>query len=165
LRRFCAEVHAFEPQRILFNMLAGSIALNGWLNVYCYNVALGQGEGEVEIPQYDYNKPLSFGSIEFDGVQKEPLTQSRGKSDRKEFVPLKLLDDYRFRRIDVLKIDVEGMELAVLAGAYETIQRCRPVLFIEHAKSVKAVLQSVIESLGYVVEEHGTMDFICLPLD
>ena len=25
----CAEVHAFEPQPIIFNMMAGSVALNG----------------------------------------------------------------------------------------------------------------------------------------
>ena len=48
------QVHSFEPQRIIFNMLAGSVALNCLLNVHCHNLALGDHEGQVEIPQYDY---------------------------------------------------------------------------------------------------------------
>src|SRR5215472_8442470 len=51
-------VHAFEPQRIIFNMLCGSIALNS----HCYNMAVGDRQGSIEIPQFDYSKPLSFGS-------------------------------------------------------------------------------------------------------
>lgn len=33
--------------------------------------------------------------------------------------------------VDFIKIDVEGMEVQVLAGLAETIARCRPVVFIE----------------------------------
>jgi FkbM family methyltransferase len=34
-------------------------------------------------------------------------------------------------RFDLIKIDVEGMEMEVLAGLQETVARCRPLLFIE----------------------------------
>jgi tRNA1(Val) A37 N6-methylase TrmN6 len=47
------KVHAFEPQRLIYNLLVGSVALNALTNVYCHNVALGNREGRVEIPQYD----------------------------------------------------------------------------------------------------------------
>lgn len=165
LRRFCSQVHAFEPQRIIFNMMAGSVALNGWMNVHCYNVALGRGHGNIEVPQFDYNKALSFGSIEFGPEQKERLTQERIRNPlRKEFVPIVPLDSYVFERVDILKIDVEGMELDVLAGAEHTINRCRPILFIEHGKSNKGILQTVLESMEYVVEEHGPFDFLCTPI-
>ena len=33
------------------------------------------------------------------------------------------LDSFRFPRLDLLKIDVEGMELEVLAGAAQCISR------------------------------------------
>src|SRR2546430_15676743 len=72
-------VHAIEAQRVIFNMLAGSVALNSHLNVYCYNVALGDHEGQIEIPQFDYSKPLNFGSIEFGPQQTEKLAQPRGQ--------------------------------------------------------------------------------------
>lgn len=167
LRRFCAEVHAFEPQRIIYNMICGSIALNGWQNVYCYNVALGRADngGDIEVPQFDYNKTLSFGSIEFGEEQKERLAQQRQHNvSRLEYVPLRTLDSYNFARIDVMKIDVEGMELDVLAGAAKTIERCRPVILIEHGKSNKGVLRTVLYSLQYDVQESGVFDFLCTPL-
>lgn len=164
VRRFCAEVHAFEPQRIIFNMMCGSVALNGWLNVRCYNVALGRGPGQVEVPQFDYNKALSFGSVEFGPEQREQLSQARAHvAARVEYVELRTLDSYNFPRIDVLKIDVEGMELAVLAGASETIDRCRPIILIEHGKSDKGILRAVLEAKAYEVEDSGTFDFLCTP--
>ena len=41
------------------------------------------------------------------------------------------LDDLGFERVDLLKIDVEGMEFDVLQGMADTLRRCRPVLMIE----------------------------------
>ena len=41
------------------------------------------------------------------------------------------LDDLGFERVDLLKIDVEGMEFDVLHGMADTLRRCRPVLMIE----------------------------------
>ncbi len=40
-------------------------------------------------------------------------------------------DDILRRRVDFIKMDVEGMELRALAGLSETISRYRPRLFIE----------------------------------
>ena len=71
------KVHAFEPQRVLFHMLAGSVALNSLTNVFCHHLAVGDREGSVEIPQFDYSQPLNFGSIEFTAEQHEPLNQLR----------------------------------------------------------------------------------------
>lgn len=48
-------------------------------------------------------------------------------------VPCKRLDDVlpNNHRVDFLKVDVEGAECAVLAGARETIRRCRPLILFE----------------------------------
>jgi FkbM family methyltransferase len=157
------KVHAFEAQRVLFNMLAGSIALNSLLNVYCYHVALGDHEGVVEIPQFDYFSPLNFGSIEFTGEQRERLTQERGHDPaRADYVPLAPLDRFKFERLDLLKIDVEGMEKQVLEGAAETIGRCQPVIFAECLKSNRAELRGLLARWEYTVYE-SAMNFLCIP--
>jgi FkbM family methyltransferase len=164
MRKFCQEVHAFEPQRIIHNMMAGSIALNGWLNVYAYNIALGDFNGEIELPQFDYNKSLSFGSIEFGKEQNERVEQQRSHhKGRVEYVELRRLDFYEFPRVDVLKIDAEGMEIDVLRGAIATIDRCRPIMMVEHLKSPKEALHAALHGLGYKVEDVGD-DFMCYPL-
>ena len=43
-------MHAFEPQRRNFLMLAGNVALNGLDNVVCHQKAVGDAMGEIRLP-------------------------------------------------------------------------------------------------------------------
>jgi FkbM family methyltransferase len=157
------EIHAFEPQRVIFNMLAGTMALNGLTDVHCYNLAVGDQQGMIEVPQFDYNRPLNFGSIEFGADQREKLTQQREHDPKRvEFVAQTTLDLFEFDRTQMIKIDVEGMEMAVLEGAAKTIERCRPVLFVEYIKSDKDKLKERLSSMQYDVHDVG-MNFLCIP--
>ena len=159
------KVHAFEPQRILFNMLAGTMALNSLTNVHCHHVAVGDRVGEIEVPQFNYHQPLNFGSIEFGPSQRERLTQERGNDPaRFETVALTTLDRFAFPRVDLLKIDAEGMEHQVLTGAAATIERCRPVMFVEHTKAGTEALRHRLQCLNYQVHEAGP-NFLCIPAE
>lgn len=163
LRPYCSKVYAFEAQRVIYNMLAGSIALNGWLNVFCKNVALGRKYGEIKVPQFDYEQALSYGSVEFGRDQLEPIGQVPLQDTSKlEYVPVYPLDSYNFPRVDAIKIDVEGMEIDVLQGASNTIQLTRPVMLIEHLKCVKCDLEQAISDLNYNYIDIG-MDYLCTP--
>lgn len=158
-----AKVHAFEPQRILFNMLAGSVALNGSTNIFCHNLAAGAEEGRAELPQFDYNAPLNFGSVEFGSQQTEQLSQDRQRDPTKrEFVDLATIDSFDFSDVRLIKIDVEGMEQQVLAGAEKTIRRCRPLMFIEYLKNDRQQLTERIAALGYFVVVVD-INFLCIP--
>lgn len=46
------------------------------------------------------------------------------------------LDDYRLNDVTLIKVDVEGHQAAVLAGAALTIERCRPALLIEGSADI-----------------------------
>jgi FkbM family methyltransferase len=156
-------IHAFEAQRVIFNMLAGTMALNGLTNVHCHNVALGDREGKIEIPQYDYNRELNFGSIEFGGQQTETLGQNPVRDpSRVEYVRLTTIDRFEFEGVNLIKIDVEGMELAVLDGTAKTIARCRPVMYIEFVKCDKAALRQRIVSMDYEVHQIA-LNYLCVP--
>lgn len=115
------KVIAVEPQRQIAYMLAGTVALNDLRHVEVRNVALGAEAGEVFIPPLDYGRAQNFGSLEVD----------KFSADQGEAVKRETLDSWNLARLDFLKIDVEGMEAAVLAGALDTITRCRPVMSIE----------------------------------
>ena len=59
------------------------------------------------------------------------------------------IDSLNLKRVDLIKIDVEGMEMEVLQGAAETISRCKPVLLIETIKTNFSDLQTNLENSGY----------------
>jgi FkbM family methyltransferase len=157
------QVHAFEAQRILFNMLAGSVALNGFTNVHCHNLAVGAEVGTIEVPQFDYGAEMNFGSVEFGPQQTERLSQERGHDPKKtEFVDRAPIDRFQFSNVRLIKIDVEGMEMQVLAGAEETIRRCRPLMFIEYLKNDKDALARRIAAFGYFTVPVD-INFLCVP--
>ena len=68
-------------------------------------------------------------------------------------VTLRTLDSFAFKDVRIIKIDVEGSEMDVLAGARETILRDKPSLIAElltgaHADPV-AVTEEICASYGY----------------
>ena len=72
------------------------------------------------------------------------------------------LDSVGLARVDLIKVDVEGMEEEVLAGAEETIKRARPYLIVEHYKLGAATLEAKVMQFGYKVWRDG-MNLVCLP--
>ena len=157
-------VHCFEPQPVICNMLAGSMALTQRQNVRVHNVALGDKCGFVELPQYDYGARCNFGSIEFGPEQIEPLDQQRGHDpDRVEQITLRTLDSYNMPRLDVFKIDVQRMEIPLLEGARQTLARCKPVLFMEWIDNDPGTLIRALETHGYYVKQEVGDDWLCCP--
>ena len=57
------------------------------------------------------------------------------------------------RQIDLMKIDVEGMEIDVLAGFAETVARHRPSVFAEVDNNNRAAFDDWVADNHYVVTE------------
>jgi hypothetical protein len=57
--------------------------------------------------------------------------------------------------VDLIKIDIEGMEVLALTGALATIARSKPMLVIEKIKSDESALNAFLRSQGYVVHAVG----------
>jgi FkbM family methyltransferase len=69
-------------------------------------------------------------------------------------VAVKRLDDLQLDNIGLVKIDVEGHELAVLRGAVDTLERNQPTIVVEaeerhHARAV-ADITELLAGLGYL---------------
>ncbi len=150
-------VLAIEAQERLFYALAGNIALNNCFNASAMNAAVADEDGTMRVPVPDYLKPGSFGSLE---LRSRPENEFIGqnidysRNAMKEARTVRL-DSLALDRVDLLKIDVEGMEAEVLAGAAQSIVKHRPIILVEWIKSPKEQLQGVLRDHGYRVFESG----------
>jgi hypothetical protein len=57
--------------------------------------------------------------------------------------------------VDLIKIDIEGMEMEALEGARQLIEKCHPILLIEQIKTVRERLRAWIQERGYEVIDAG----------
>ena len=68
-------------------------------------------------------------------------------------VPVKRLDDLSLDNVGLIKIDVEGHEIAVLQGATQTLARNRPSIVVEaeerHHPNAIAEITGLLTGLGY----------------
>lgn len=161
--RRAARVYSFEAQRIVYQQLCGSIALNGLENVFAYNVALSSlSEQTIDVPKYDYNKTLQVGGVFFckPGKHMYPGQETQPPT---ETVKTARIDDYHLTNVSLIKIDVEGMELEVLEGAMETIKSSRPCLYIETLLLDDNKILESLRDLDYDFVDRNKQDVFCLP--
>jgi FkbM family methyltransferase len=144
-------VLAIEAQERIFYALAGNIALNNCFNARALNIAAGDADGTMLVPQPDYTKPGSFGSLELIGSNgNEYIGQDIDyRPDAMKSVPVQRIDSLGIARVDFIKIDVEGMEVPVLSGAIESIRRDKPYIFVEYTKTGGDRLIRLLEGIGY----------------
>ena len=128
-------VLAFEPVPSNRSDLMHNIRLNGLENVEVFPFALSDKAGE----------GVMFTHAESDVYAHYGLTQRSGSYTlvkREEYGVMtrvfgtfetKTMDEacVGLARLDLIKVDVEGADLAVLQGGTRTIKRFRPILFVE----------------------------------
>jgi hypothetical protein len=95
------------------------------------------------VPALDYAAENNFGGV---------ALQEAGPG---ETVARITIDAIGLSSCHLIKIDVEGMETDVIAGAAETIRRCRPLLYVENDRAERsaALIQQIID-LDYRLSWH-----------
>jgi FkbM family methyltransferase len=137
-------IHAFEPQRAIFDILSNNIRLNGLTNVVAHQRAVGHTGGTVRVPPLDYREVNNFGGVALGSAQGEE-------------VEVVTIDSLGLARLRLLKVDVEGMEADVVRGARATIERLQPALYIENDRADRSrQLIALILEIGYRLWWHVT---------
>ncbi|WP_440995863.1 FkbM family methyltransferase [Arhodomonas sp. SL1] len=132
------QVHAFEPVRGNRERLERAIADNGLENITVNACALAAEAGEltVWVPQAHWKGRL------YNAGRSSPYVGRGEHGWAPETVPCLTLDEYvaqqGLRRVDVIKIDVEGAEMDVLEGARRTLSELRPAVVMERNDSLLA---------------------------
>jgi FkbM family methyltransferase len=131
-------VVAFEPQRVIFQMMCANMVMNDHFHVVTVLAAAGRAPGVIKVPSLDYTADFNFGGV------------CLGEGSAGEPVPVMPLDGLQLPSLRLLKVDVEGMEVEVLAGARQLIAKHRPILYVENDRQEKSPqLIAMIDDLGY----------------
>jgi len=137
-------VMAFEPQRLIFQTLAGNMAINSLVNAHTYQLAVSDAIDSIVVPVLDPWVKQNFGGMALDKV-------SAG-----ETVSTITIDSLQMGACHLMKVDVEGMELRVLKGAEQTIRKHQPVLYVENDRKERSDdLIRFIDSLEYEMYRHN----------
>ena len=111
------QVHAFEPVPETLGHLEHNLAVNGVTNVTVERLALYREDGEITLAvdeSYPGGSHIGEGKCRVATARLDTWARARN-----------------LERLDLLKLDVEGAEPAVLDGAEETLRRFQPMTVVE----------------------------------
>jgi FkbM family methyltransferase len=126
-------VEAFEPVPENFECLVGNVvALDLQCRVRARPYALSDRAGVIELGR------VGDSSYGWSTLAADPVLSTASVT----------IDGFSWNDVDLIKVDVEGHEFEVLAGAADTIRRCRPVIIIEEKHDPSNLASAFLESIG-----------------
>ncbi|WP_022703770.1 FkbM family methyltransferase [Pseudorhodobacter ferrugineus] len=146
-----AKVIAFEPQAHCHATLQANIALNGLeKRVVTHHSLVGAEAGQGQMVQFNTRNlgGTSFEVAAHGGVPMTTLDMVLTKAD--------------VAKLDLIKIDVEGMQIPVLQGAVGILEQRKPALWVELLQRDDAFEETAafLAGFGYVAEKLARNDFL-----
>jgi FkbM family methyltransferase len=118
-------VIAFEPSTRAFPVLQRNIAINGFKNVLAFPVALTDKPGRARLYHHS--------AVGSDALAKDSSFPPDAYAQEIETESLdNVLAKTSIKRVDVIKMDVQGAEELAMRGASETVTSMRPVIVFEY---------------------------------
>ena len=152
-------IYAFEPQKMTYYALCGSIVMNNIKNVSCINLGLGseeqRGKQVLNIISPDGGGStihnVSISCLKKEVIEIETLDRFIEKNQ--------IIDPIRF-----IKVDIEENEKYFIEGARKTIQNNRPVILIEQNQKTD-LLEYIDKEFNYEINisEQQINMYFCIP--
>jgi FkbM family methyltransferase len=162
------ELVCFEPQLPVCELLRRNVELNQLSNVVTHAIGLSDAAGQLTttLPDYDSEPNVGAFSLDAEVQARDYEVKTQGET---QIVELRTLDSFDFRDVRLIKIDVEGLELAVLRGGQQTlVQNGFPALLFEAwawkpwYAARRRDLFAWVEALGYRVQSFGAFNSLAL---
>lgn len=115
-------VIAIEPTPFIFTSLVQTVRANGFTNVRLRNLCCGRSTGVADFYQ-NFERPVAF-SLKQHDPEATPFNVLSVTLDD-------LLSWESVERVDFIKMDVEGAEADVIAGAKRVVTSYRPIILAE----------------------------------
>lgn len=153
-------IYPFEPNPVAYRVLKKTVALNnlgGKINDAHLGLAIGASEGTVYVGgEYENNLGARF-------LTAGPVSQ------KAENVRCVTLDSLQIEGpVSLIKIDIEGMEIAALMGAQSLIRTHRPAIAVEVNEKNEVAFWKWVEEANYEVinmfhESRRVRNYIMIP--
>ena len=118
------KVISFEPVKDLFKKMDKNFSINDSKNIIAINAAVGE---------INEHRHLYLSAI--DNLGMSSFQQPENYSGKREKVEVIVVDDWfktsGLTKIDLIKLDIEGSELAALKGMRTVLEKQMPVLIVE----------------------------------
>lgn len=147
-------VFAFEPDPRNFAFLGQHARLNGRENITVVNAAVGDHLGQV---MFEHGSGSGTGHVDAAGISGADAPTSNDVRSRARFpVRMETVDGFARAngiRVDAVKIDVEGAEMAVLQGAQSVLRDFHPIIFLStHSTDLHRECLDFLRAFGYEFE-------------
>jgi FkbM family methyltransferase len=146
LSRLSPEVHCFEPLAECCRYIQDHHAAN----IIVHNTALADRAGELEL-----HVPIISGRAVY---TRASLDRPEGPCESRR-VEVRTLDSYELTDVGFIKIDVEGLEAAVLRGAQRLLERCHPTMLVEVDRARHT--QGSFLGVHAFLQERGYTAYVC----
>jgi FkbM family methyltransferase len=152
-------VVAFEPNPVSTRRLVENVALNALSNVQVMRCALGAADGEADLVFDD----RMAGGASADPSVGGQILRAGGRHLGSTRIAVRTVDAVVAETgapPDFVKIDVEGMELAVLQGADKVLRTHRPALYIELHGATPVEKQANAERVVALLHDVGYREIV-----
>lgn len=156
LATVCKEIHAFEPYDVVREKFNHQIERNQIKNIEVH--AIGLGDQNEEVTFYEpTGTNQGMGSF---------LSDHSDTNKQYKKLPIRRADEYfethAINKVDLIKIDVEGLEDKVLKGMPRILSQYRPIVCMEYSLSTAKQVDSLPALLalfpeGYLVKTFETI--------
>lgn len=153
-------VLAFEPEASNYYVLTRNIAINGfWQRITPYCLALSEGMSFSTLSSFHDaigGSKHAFGDPTESWEEDDPVVMQQGMVG---FSIDQLIEDHGFAKPTHLKVDVDGIEEKILAGAQRTLRD--PALKTIHIEVQKykpeaeQAIRQTLEDAGFVIHEES----------
>jgi len=138
----CKHVYSFEPQKMTYYSLCGSVALSNIKNVTCINIGLGSAD-QVGTQQ------LNIVSLDGGGSSLHCNNMLKTEIKEVEEIKIRTLDSFNIDNIGFIKIDVEDNELQVLQFSQNILKKSNYPKILFEMNNVNTILLDFLKSLNY----------------
>lgn len=142
-------VYAFEPLDRVRERLERNVALNGTTNVTCVPLAVGSPSGTAEF--FHGADPIPSSSGLSRAFMQTVVSRHELTSSLVEVVEIDaFVESHGVRGVDLIKVDTETTEGAVIRGMLGVLRRDRPEIVCEIlGEGVAAEVEALLAPLGY----------------